>query len=140
MKVQEGRRFQNDGRTAQSGRSDKQSAPTGDEAIRQAEMGSAVGRAIEDQQLMFDEEGLGNCGTDAAQACKSCNGRDEVDEKGHEIAHFRNLATKRKLAEFRANQQFAMDTSGEIFARLFIRGCVICELLVTKTRFVSSQL
>jgi hypothetical protein len=57
---------------------------------------------MEDQRLMFDEEGLGQNGADAARACKSSNGREEVEEKGHEIAHFRILATKRKLAEFLA--------------------------------------
>ena len=34
VKVQKGRRFQNDGRTDQPGRPHKQSAPTGDDAIR----------------------------------------------------------------------------------------------------------
>ena len=44
--------------------------------------------AIEDQQLMFDEEGLSNYGTDAARTRKSGDGRDEVDEKDHEIARW----------------------------------------------------
>jgi hypothetical protein len=48
VKVQKGRRLQNNGRTDQPGRSHKQSAPTGDEAIREAEIGSALARAIED--------------------------------------------------------------------------------------------
>jgi len=34
-----------------------------------------------------------------------------MDEKDHDIAHFHILTTKRKLAEFRANWQFAMDRS-----------------------------
>ncbi len=55
-------------------------------------MGSALARAIEDQQLMFDEDGLGNYGTDAAGTCKSGDGRDEMDEKDHEIAHIRIVA------------------------------------------------
>ena len=87
VKVQEGRRFQNHGRAAQPGRLQEQSAPTGDEAIREAEMGSALAGAIEDEQLMFDQEGLGNYGTDAARTRKSDEGSDEMDEKDHEIAH-----------------------------------------------------
>ena len=55
-------------------------------------MGSALAGAIEDQQLMFDEGGLGEYGTDAAGTGKSDNGREEMDEKGHEIAHFRIVA------------------------------------------------
>jgi hypothetical protein len=112
VKVQEGRRLYHDGRTDPPGRPYKQSAPAGDEPIREAEVGSAVAGAIEDQQLMFDEEGLGKYGTDAARTRQSGEGGDEMDEKDHEIAHFRILATKPKLAEFRANWQFAMVWNG----------------------------
>ena len=103
VKVQKGRRLQNDGRTDQPGRPHKQSAPTGNDAIRETEIGSALARAIEDQQLMFDEDGLGNYGTDAARTRKSGDGREEMDEKDHEIAHIRIIARNRKLAEFEAN-------------------------------------
>ena len=48
VEAQESRRFQNDGGTDQAGRPHQQSAPTGDEAVRKAEMGSALARAIED--------------------------------------------------------------------------------------------
>jgi len=103
VEAQESRSFQNDGRTDQAGRPHPQSAPTGDEAVRKAEMGSALARAIEDQELMFEEHGLGYYGAEAAATCKTGGGREEMDEKDHEIAHFRILTTKRKLAEFRAN-------------------------------------
>ena len=92
VKMQEGRRLQHDGRTDPPGRPHKQSAPAGDEPIREAEVGSAVAGTIEDQQLMFDEEGLGNYATDAARLCQSGEGGDEVDEKDHEIAHSRMVA------------------------------------------------
>ena len=42
--------------------------------------------------MMFDEEGLGKYGTDAARTGKSGEGRDEMDEKNHEIAHLRMVA------------------------------------------------
>src|SRR6266581_945997 len=48
VEAQASRRFQNDGGTDQAGRRHQQSAPTGDEAVRKAEMGSALARAIED--------------------------------------------------------------------------------------------
>ncbi len=66
-------------------------------------MGSALARAMEDQQLMFDEDGLGNYTADAAGTRKSGDGREEMDEKDHEIAHFRSVARNRELADFRAN-------------------------------------
>ena len=75
-----------------AGRAQEQSAATGDHAIRQAEVGSALAGAIEDEHLMFDEEGLGNYGTDAPRARKSDEGRDEMDEKDRKIAHFRMAA------------------------------------------------
>ena len=52
---------------------------------------------------MLDEEGLSNYGTDAARACQTGDGREEVNEKGQEIAHFRMVAISSKLSEFRAN-------------------------------------
>jgi hypothetical protein len=58
---------------------------------------------------MFDEDGLSNYGTDAARTGQSDDGGDEMDEKDQEIAHFRMVARNSKLAELRANQQFAMD-------------------------------
>ena len=88
MKPQEGRQLQNDGRTDQLGGPHAQRAPSGNDAIREAEIGGAVAGAIEDQQLMFEEEGLGNYGTDAARPRQSGEGGDEMDEKDHEIAHF----------------------------------------------------
>jgi hypothetical protein len=41
---------------------------------------------------MLDEDGLGHYGTDAARACKSDQGGDEMDEKDRKIAHFRMVA------------------------------------------------
>ena len=45
---------------------------------------------------MFDEDGLGNYGTDAARTRKSGDGREEMDEKDHEIAHFRMVPRNSK--------------------------------------------
>ena len=41
---------------------------------------------------MSAEDGLGHYGTDAARAGKSDQGRDEMDEKGRKVAHFRMVA------------------------------------------------
>ena len=60
---------------------------------------------------MLDEGGLSNYGTGTAWPSKSNNGREEMDEKDQQIAHFRIIARNQKLAEFRPNQQFAMDTA-----------------------------
>ena len=41
---------------------------------------------------MFDQDGLGNYGTEAARPRQSGDSRDEVDEKDHEIVNFRMVA------------------------------------------------
>jgi hypothetical protein len=53
--------------------------------------------------LVFDEDGFGNYGAETAATCQSGDGGEEMDEKDHEITHFRILARNRKLAELRAN-------------------------------------
>ena len=62
-----------------------------------------MARAIEDQQLMFGEDGLGNYGTDAAWTRKSGDRGEEMDEKDHEIAHIRIVARNWDLATSLAN-------------------------------------
>ena len=103
VKVQEGRRLYHDGRADPPGGPHKQGAPTGKEAIRKAEVGSAVAGTIENQQLMFDEEGFGHYGTSAAGACQSDEGGDDMDEKDNEIAHVRMVATSSKPSQFPAD-------------------------------------
>ena len=62
---------------------------------------------------MFEEHGLGYYGADAAATCKTGGGREEMDEeRDHEIAHFRILTTKRKLAEFRKVSRSSLEVSG----------------------------
>src|SRR5437762_12489306 len=46
VEAQASRRFQNDGGTDQAGRPHRQSAPTGDEAVRKAEMGRSEERRV----------------------------------------------------------------------------------------------
>ena len=78
-------------RISRDGRKE-QSAPTSDEAIRSAEIRSALAGSIKDQQLMFDEDRLGNYGTDAAATRESDDGREEMDEKDRKVAHFSIVA------------------------------------------------
>ena len=70
---------------------------------------SALAGAIEKQLLRFEEEGLGQNGTDAARACQSGDGGDQMDEKGHEMAHSPKAAGRSRPSQFQADQQFAMD-------------------------------
>ena len=47
---------------------------------------------MEDQELMFDEDRLGNYGMDAARPRQSDDGREKMDEKDYQIAHLRIVA------------------------------------------------
>ena len=79
VKVQKGRRLQNDGRTDQPGRTHHQERHPAGNDVRSTGgwVKRSLARAIEDQQLMFDEDGLGNYGTDAAGTEQPGDGADE---------------------------------------------------------------
>ena len=92
VEMQQSCRPQNDGRTKKAGRAHEKGAQTGDNAIGRTQVGRTLASAIEDQELMFDEEGLGTYGTDAARPRQSGDGCQEMDEKDYEIAHLRIVA------------------------------------------------
>ena len=51
------------------------------------EIGCPLPGTIEDQELLLDENGLGDNGTDAARTQESGKSSDDMDEKDDEIAH-----------------------------------------------------
>ena len=57
--------FQDDGGTDQPARANEQGAHVGDEAVSEAEVGGTFPGAIENQQLVLDEDGLGHHGRGA---------------------------------------------------------------------------
>jgi len=54
---------------------------------------------IEDQELLFDENGLGDDRTDAARTQESGERSDDMKEKDDESAHLNILAERLKLQE-----------------------------------------
>jgi len=90
--IQESRRLQYNSRTDDASGAHEKYAQTSDNPIEYVQMGCPLPRAIENQQLMFDEDRLGNYRTDPARPRKSSNGSDEMDEKDDEIGHLRILA------------------------------------------------
>ena len=61
--------------------SNEKGAQTGDETLCGALVWSTLAAAIEDAQLMFDEQRLGNDGTEATRPCKPHNGGNQMNEK-----------------------------------------------------------
>ena len=81
MEAQERGGSQDDGGTDQTARAHEQCAHAGDEAINQAEVGGTLPRAIEDQQLLLDENGLGHHGPGAARAGEAGDRRHQMERQ-----------------------------------------------------------
>ncbi len=75
--------------------SDLQFRVFGPYAIPHAEVWGTATRAIHDQELMLDENGLGNHRAQTSGTGESENGGDEVDEENNEIAHARILTSEK---------------------------------------------
>ena len=55
--------------------------------IRGAQVGRPLAAAIEDQQLMPDQHGFGDNGSESARPCQSGHGDDQMNEQDEEVAH-----------------------------------------------------
>jgi len=103
VEAQESRRLQYDCWTDQAGGANEESTQTGDEAIGSEKIGRPLPRAIEDRELLLNENGLGDHRTHAARTPKSGNRSQDVDEKNDEIAHHRMLARAVKPSNYAVN-------------------------------------
>jgi hypothetical protein len=87
VKVQQGGRFQHNRRTDQTGTRHAQGAQSCDETIGWTEIRRSLMGSIQDQKLMFDEDGFRDHGADAARAQKPGNRSEDMNEKHEEMAH-----------------------------------------------------
>src|SRR6266852_6108217 len=67
----------------------------GDHAIGGAEVGRTFPGAIEDQQLLLDENGFGYDSTHAAGTGESGDGRQQMEKQDGQIAHGTILTSSR---------------------------------------------
>jgi hypothetical protein len=81
MEAQERRRLQDDRASDQAAGPDEQRTDAGDHAIRKAKTWRALPRAVDDQQLLFDEHGFGDDGPNAAGPGEPNDGRQHVQQK-----------------------------------------------------------
>ena len=65
----------------------------GDHPISQTEVGGTSPGAIENQQLLLDEYGLGHHGTRPARSGEPGDSRQEVDNQDSQVAHRTIVAT-----------------------------------------------
>jgi len=68
-----------------------------------------VAGAIHDQELMFDEHGLGNYRTQTSGSSEPQNGGDEMNQENNQIVHVRVVAREQDSG-FWPNLEFAMHT------------------------------
>jgi hypothetical protein len=87
MEAQERGGLQDDGGTDQPARAYEQRAHAGDEAISESEVGGTFLGAIQNQQLVPDENGLGHQGPGAAGAGEPRDGRQQMEKQDGQIAH-----------------------------------------------------
>jgi hypothetical protein len=87
VEMQQRGRLQNDGGTKDTCRAHEQGAQAGDDPIRGTQVGRTLTPAIEDEQLMPDQHGLGENGTESARPRQSGQGDDQMNEYDDEIAH-----------------------------------------------------
>ena len=78
--MQQSGRFENDGGTEKACRVQEKGAQAGDDAIGRLQVGGTLAAAIEDQQLMPDQHGFGDNGTESAWLCQSRHGDDQMNE------------------------------------------------------------
>jgi hypothetical protein len=63
------------------GRANKESTQAGNQMISRAQIGRPLTGSIEDQELLFDENGLGDDRTDSARAHEQGERSDDMNEK-----------------------------------------------------------
>lgn len=68
------------GGTVNACRAHEKSAQAGDETIRGTQVGRTLSTTIEDQQLMPEQCGFGDNGTESARPCQSGQDDDQMNE------------------------------------------------------------
>jgi hypothetical protein len=119
VEVQQGRGSQYDCRTAQTRRPHEQGAQSCDETIGCPEIRRSLVGSIQDQQLMLDENGFGDHGTEAARAQKPGDRSEDMNEKHDEMAHHSIVARTANAGNYGENWQFAMDLEPALIRKLY---------------------
>src|SRR5437870_4787616 len=87
VEMQQSRRPENDRGSHNPCRRHEKGAQTGDNPIRNAEVGSSFPTAIQNQQLMSHQRRFSNDGPESTRPCKSQYGDDHMNEKDEDVAH-----------------------------------------------------
>ena len=80
VEMQQSGRFQNNSGAENTGPADEKRAQPGDDPINHAQVGRTLAPAIENQQLMPDQHGLGHNGTESTWPCQSRHRHNQMNE------------------------------------------------------------
>ena len=80
VEMQQSGRLQNDGGTENACRAHEKSAQACEDTIRGTKVGRTLSTTMEDQQLMAEQGGFGDNGTESARPCQSGQGDDHMNE------------------------------------------------------------
>ena len=78
--MQHSGRLQNNSATENACPAHEKGAQAGDDPIGGAQVRRTLTAAIEDQQLMPDQRGFGNDGTESTRPCQSGHGDEQMNE------------------------------------------------------------
>jgi hypothetical protein len=101
--------LQNDGGTKDTCRAHEQRTQARDDPIRGTQVGGALAAAIEDEQLMPDQHGFGDNGTESTRPRQPGQGDDQMNEYDSEIAHPGNGINTSQTTALKPVWQFAID-------------------------------
>jgi hypothetical protein len=101
--MQQSRRLQNDGGTKDTRRAHEQRAQAGDDPIHGTQVGRTLVPAIEDEQLMPNQHGFSDNGTESTRPRQSSQGDDQMNEYDSEVAHPGNGINTSKTTALRPN-------------------------------------
>ena len=97
MEVQDRRRFQHDRRTDHAGRAHEERIHAGEDPIESSEVWRAFTGAIENQQLMLDQERFGHDRPQTAGTHEPSQGGNQVNQQNDQVAHRDILATTPRI-------------------------------------------
>jgi hypothetical protein len=98
MEAQQGGWLQDDGAAKNPGRFHQQGAHTDDNPVEHAQVGSALAASLKDQQLMTDQNRLGDNGSKTTALRKSADGNDQMDDQQEGIWRIAGSYQKHEIA------------------------------------------
>ena len=95
-----------------------------DDPIHGTQVGYAFAPTIEDQQLMPDQHGFGDNGTESTRPCPSGQGDDPMNEYDNEVAHPGNGINTSKTIALRPNLYAIHRLQREDIRTVFLPGAI----------------